>query len=403
MQLGMAISAARQLGLDKPSDEVFFGTRRAKHQLNGHQPLMLKKTWLKCFELDVQMSLWHGNLPTLGLPQHLQPAAAFCRDPQMPPEFTNTIEIYIRTAQYLITLQDDSSQWLSTSTIRLHIHALEAVKTDHALTWTAQNEIVLWTAKMYLFATCFVKLTQVRYDSVARLATSPTLVNEVLERAQLCAIQVVHSFVEVASEPRASDSSHISGACPLPGSPKHQSRILFFAATVLLRFLDNGGNNVRNEATRKAFQNVYQLFVSCTSSDEHVSAGKTLEVAGRAIVQGEAHLKHNVTTRMAASLMYDVVWLGGVLRGKSNDPEYSVEAAALLQISTQSQTPAPGDVIQHLDNAESNTKCLTGTPGQADNLAADHEWFDLDFPFGLWNDDIYDDWSDDMMTNPSVH
>lgn len=59
MQLGMAINAARHIGLDKAEDEVFFGMRRAKNQLSKHPLHIRRLTWLKAFELGENDSYSH--------------------------------------------------------------------------------------------------------------------------------------------------------------------------------------------------------------------------------------------------------------------------------------------------------------------------------------------------------
>jgi hypothetical protein len=401
MQLGMAISAARQVGLDKPTDEVFFGTRRTNHQLRNHAAHHVKMTWLKCFEMDIQMSLWHGVLPNLALPKQLHTIKSFCQDPNVPPEYAHTINIHIVTAQYLIAVEDSLSPRPSSSVTRMHVHALDAVKAGRKTTWTQQNEFELLTAKLYLFITLFVQQTLAERNSTDLLSASSTFSFELLHAAQACAVDLIRLITSLAAESQAKATPHLPEYHPIPGSPKFSSRVVFFAATVLLRFLDSsqekGGDD--EQAAREAFQRAYHYFGSCRLSQEHINASRTLEVAGRAIGHGHAQLYDHVTTRMAASLMYNVIWLGGLLRGRQNDAEYSPTAAALLNRGTTTQPKAA--VNEHLQDR------ICGTTDAQDLVpigpVQDEVMFSVgatdwaEFPFGVWDEGLYNDWANNTM------
>ena len=108
MYLGTAISCARQIGLDKPGDEVFFGTRRATNQLSRYPAWLLKLTWLRCFELDIQSSIWHGHLPILAATRYFRSVKEICQDPNISGELAIIVDVHVQTARYLLLLDGDT-------------------------------------------------------------------------------------------------------------------------------------------------------------------------------------------------------------------------------------------------------------------------------------------------------
>lgn len=399
MQLGMVITASRLIGLDKAKDEVFFGTRRARHQLGKHAQHTLKLSWLRCFEMDVQMSLWHGNLPILAAPHHLQSTTEFCQDPSIVREYANTIEVHIRTVRYLSLLEDAISPRPSSSLISIWMHELHLVKSVHTSQWSLQNEIVLETAKLYLSMACFVSLTKDTCNTMRRLQPSEAVAQELLHGAQTSAIQLISHITSLSSEAHARSSQHLEQSYPLPGFPKHFSRVLFFAATVLLRYLDSldSPQSSDGEAARNAFQKVHQFFMSCPRAREHTGAGETLEVAGRAIGHGHTQVHNNVTTRMGASVMYNVIWLGGLLRGRDRDIEYSTNAPVRSQAPERVTrdhaivAPCVDCLVVHASSQGEATSMDWNAPMQSSAFDAP------EFPFGIWDDNIFDKWAGDVM------
>jgi hypothetical protein len=181
---------------------------------------------------------------------------------------------------------------------------------------------------------------------------------------------------------------------------------------VLLKFLDSVRNDNTPEAeeARNAFSAIYQLFRSCTFSVEHLRASKNLEVCGRAIGNGQAHLEDHVNTRMGASVMYNAVWAASRLRGREGDPEFSTEALfnsaknsneGVHTSQSGSQDTLSVPLRQRPESGTQNHQVAISTPSahptveaaglvppMDTSLGAMDEPFD--FPFGAWDNTLYD-------------
>ncbi|KAK5712572.1 Regulatory protein leu3 [Elasticomyces elasticus] len=378
MYVSVAISCARQMGIDKSVDEVFFGTRRATHQLGRFPPEVLKSTWLKCFELDVQMSLWHGHLPLLTATRYLKSVKDFTADP--------TVQIYAQTARYLLLLDEPTSIPLSWNLSTAFMEDLVAVKADSVSVWSSEHDLVYQAAAMHIGMTCFLKITDGHLSSEGGVGcASSAYAMELLQSAKDFAIQLITNVLGATQRPLPAGHAYFEGSYPLPGYPKHESRLVFYAATVLLKYLDSepGRQPLAQDDARNAFQQAHLFFSSCPLSREHREAGQTLEVAGRAIGSRQAHLPSQVTTRMGASIMHNVSWLGGLLRGRDRHDEYATSSQPPADKTNEhiSTTDDSLSWAAHVDTAD-----LRDDGGEAIPIS------DFDFPFGVWDDAVYESW-----------
>ena len=175
----------------------------------------------------------------------------------------------------------------------------------------------------------------------------------------------------------------LSLAYPLPGHPKHTSRMIFYAATVLLKYLDSEFTvqAFAQDEARNAFQQAHLFFRSCSLSQEHLAAGNTLEIAGRAIGNRQAQVPNQITTRMGASIIHNITWLGGLLRGRDKTSEYATNPSM------------PSERV-----SESGVLPLGTQPLMANPEHGSDEWDKAlqatvtEFPFGVWDDALYDGW-----------
>lgn len=401
MRLGMAINAARQMGLDKHTDEVLFGQRRTEHQLSRYPLHIRKMTWLKCFEMDIQMSCWLGLMPTLVLPQNLRTISSFCSDAGVPRDYAAMLEIHVQSAQSLLALGGGLTGDVSPTLVRTFNQAFNDIKITYASTWSIEAEITLLTAKVYLFALCLVNLDQDDVQSTNGLPTEKAFAIEVLQGARTSAVQLSNLLVDISEDlkSRITTSSHAQASHPLHGHPKHTSRIAFYTAIVLLRYLDSAhaGRNEEAEAARNAFGRVYQMYISCPNSREHMDASRNMEVTGRALGHNQWDLRPHVTTRMAASLMYNTVWAAAKLRGRDKLPEYSEEAARLASTSPESsegrETQANFQAVGELGALPEMTAVTQGW--ESSFMEQQQQLPAFEFPFGAWDDAVYDSWMTD--------
>lgn len=325
-------------------------------------------------------------MPALAAPPHIRTVTLFCQDPWIPQEYVSTIEICVRIARYLTLLEDDQQSSALCSPIQICLDDLESVKVKSARNWTPQNQVVLQTAQIYLRMSSFVALTG--GNAISR--TSQALAKTLLNAAQDTAIQLISYVSTLSAEAQTNATNFLEQTQPFPGAPKHTARIVFFAATVLLKFLETQPSPQceEGEAARNAFQRAHHSFHAYPRDSERMLAGKTLEVAGRAIGNGKAQLRNNITTRMGASVMFNTIWLGGILRGRDHEAEYSGNIQAL---STLDQPRIANETETSSRPEESNQSPLAAQT----NLLGVHS-FEPEFsyfPFGVWDDDIFDEWA----------
>ncbi|KAK5165087.1 uncharacterized protein LTR77_009184 [Saxophila tyrrhenica] len=398
MHLGSAISCARQMGLDKRHDEVFFGMRKAANQLSKFPRTILRLTWLKCFEIDVQLSLWHGNLPTLAATRHLEAVIEFCRDHTIPRDLANTMDIHVRTTRYLMLLDETQSAQLSWSLCKTFIADLAIMKADRSQTWSGNNEVVSNMAMLYICLTGLVKFLEGSSQTNTHTAFPAAYGKELLTHAKDRAIDLVTYMCalssQVSTEGQGTFREHTTR---LPGFPKHSSRIVFIAATVLLKYLDDESDQpaAAQEDVRNAFQMAHLFFRSCELSDEHIRAGQTLEVAGRAIGRGRAHVQNYVTTRMGASIMYNIKWLGGLLRGRDKDAEYATPSTVATSTGPSTDCEPPSNHINNAVDVYQACHEAEKWPGLEQSTTVTQP-SDAAFPFGVWDNLLYDDWSNSL-------
>lgn len=419
MQLGQAINAARQMGLDKRQDEMLFGARKARFSLAQYSRSTAKLTWLKCFELEVQNSCWYGHTPLLAVPQYLRSIVAFCNDPDIPRDYAAVIEVHVQTAQYLDSANDTEDGRLTATMVRMASRALDAVKTKYTDSWSVNAERALVVAKQYLFA---LRLTTIRkqspHEDVENDASrqNQTTLNEpfaweALQAARVNAIKHINLLSSLSMDMLQSESiqNWERGTRFLPGYPKFIFQMAYFSGVVLLKYIDSVEDRDTEEAqsAQNGFTTIYRLFASCPNPREMRSAAKTLEIAGRAVGHGHVHLDDFVTTRMAAGLIYSVIWVTGKLRGKAEDPEWNAEASQ-TQLRGASVTqqpifndpfPGPADVpaipavppVQDSGNGAVTQQEWESILSDANVLSANG------FPFGEWDNAVYDNWMADPV------
>ncbi|KAK3650873.1 hypothetical protein LTR22_012349 [Elasticomyces elasticus] len=333
MRNGMAINAARQMGIDKQQDEVLFGARRTKHRLGRHPQHIVKLTFLKVFELDILLSSWLGHVPTLATAYHLRSVGRLLLDPDVPRDYAATIDIHLAAAQYLAT---DGNSGLSVDAARLNAAALDTVKVRHARAWTLKAEIALLAAKLNVTVLGVLSLTSDELDHDCLQSTSMIgILQSACDTAQTI-ITLLSNLSEGQLDHGAPNA--IKGTDPLPGCPKLYSSIMFFAATVVIYCIDvmeNAPVPIHTEDARNALGRAYKLFTKCEQAIEHQHAARTLDAAIKNIGRGRVWFRNIIRTRSAASLVYSLIWLAGVARGREHDPEFSFEAAERQKLAVR--------------------------------------------------------------------
>jgi hypothetical protein len=86
----------------------------------------------------------------------------------------------------------------------------------------------------------------------------------------------------------------------------------------------------------------------------------------------------HVKTRLGASLLYNAIWTAAKIRGRLNDPEFSI--TAIPSNSTPSAT----------DGMDQDMRTVADFSQGADMMPQQATAFGHSFPWGLWDDELFD-------------
>lgn len=362
--LGIAINAARQMGLDKTGDEMLPALNAAQRSLQRHPRHIRQLTWLKCFELDVQMSCWYGHLPSLTHAHGLRTIISFCECLPMHKEYAAIISTYAEFAQSLLALEDACAAGQQTPSLLLRMASerLNALKSTWASLWTLDAEVAYLTAKLYLYASG-LNHTEISSHCLQHDAFRV----EALQGGYAAAVQL-STLLDKISEDMAYLSpagSHPHAWC-FSGRPKSIYRSAFFAACILLKYLDEPRSMAvkEHETARNAFGKIYQLLASCqpATSAEHADMVRILSTAGRIIDRDQGRLQSRITTRMAASLRFDVTLLASQFGTADKSADFT-NMSALLSEGTASAPTSQGPFSESFGHSENSYSYGNG-PGE---------------------------------------
>ncbi|KAF2169955.1 hypothetical protein M409DRAFT_19570 [Zasmidium cellare ATCC 36951] len=412
-QLGLAINVARQMGLDKGKDEALYGTGTVPDSLNRHARHYRNMTWMKCFELDVQMSCWHGHLPSLVGSQFVRVTANFCETTPSH-KYAAVVSVDVELAQALASLEDPAQA--HSKPVRTFVERLNVVKTRWSAAWTLDAELELLIAKLYLYGA---------YLSGLELAPrgDDSFTSETLQATRIIAVQLASLITNLSADGQANalKLGFLQNYDPFPGRPKHHMRSAFYTAIVLFKYLDDDHRMTEEdrETAHNAFGRLYQMFSTCSSTNggtDAMNAARTLQVIGKAIGQGRGHLKAHVTTRMGASLVHNAVWLASQIQAQeaqqANENALRVsplpprlpasENAFLIPPHTQPyNVPSEG-------YSSSNYAATTAAFEDAIFSAPVWDGTAVSLPnpdfagYGVWDNSLFDNWQTSMPYPPGV-
>lgn len=328
LRLAEALSGVRQMGLDVMENEAPSGIPRAAKRLQRYPMRIVRLTWLKCFELDVQLSLWHGVLPALAASRYFKSVTDACRSPDIPQSVAQRMGMHVHMARYLLLLDGTTGSdaaWNLAKSVRENLALAESGKLD---IWSLENEAVLETCQMYICITSYVHITRNHPPILNDDMIDPSIMyaQDSLLEARDKAINTIYRLCRLTDQALSKDQSCHAGTTALPGVPKNAARLMFFATSVLLKYLSSADDRMSALQRKKdydAFEEALRFFYCCPKSVTHVQAGHTLEVVGRAIEQRRARLQTHVTTRMGASVMHDVRWLSAAVSGREREQDRS--------------------------------------------------------------------------------
>lgn len=405
LRLAEALSGVRQMGLDMREDEIPSGITRAAKRLQQYSARTVRLTWLKCFELDVQLSLWHGTLPALAASRYFKSVTDACLRPDIPHAVAQNMDMYVQMARYVLLLDNISGHEAAWHLTKSSLQSLDLSKERKRETWTPENDLILDTCRTYICMTSYIHLSGQQsvshndgeIDSLAVYAQGHLI--EAKDRA----MDIISRLCALTDKAMRKDQSSHAGTTGLPGFPKNAARLMFFATSVLVKYFSRIAGStprVQEKKARDAFEEALRFFYCCPKSTTHVLAGRTLEDAGRAVLQGRIQLQSHVLTRMGASIMHNVRWLSAEVRGHSRNREESQASTPAKEVK-QNSNSASGDnesVPCMTEDAEVNKWpdwCYSGTEMLPSSL---------DLPvFEMWDHVLGDVCQDDCSGADSSH
>jgi hypothetical protein len=307
----------------------------------------------------------------------------FYDDKTAPGEFLAMTEIQRQVARYTSSLDEFTENGSPASLVYQFSREIDGIRTQYSNTWSNAAEINLQGAKLYLYASCLLSTDR---QSLETMKSSDTAIftHTILQMGHAAALRLITVMGNMGRGGMDNPpcSAPEEGGCPLLAHPKQHFRITFFACVFLLKYLDCNrlASTADIEAARNAVSTTYQLFVRFPSTPQIIGAAKNLEVLGRTIIPDQGRMVTIVKTRLGASLLYNAIWTAGYLRGRHNDPEFSTT------VSTPSQ---PTDSLASTNELHSMTNSST----VAANLDVDSllsEDLAPDFPWGVWDDALFD-------------
>jgi hypothetical protein len=413
MHSGFVVNAALHMGLDKIEDEVLFGHRRAKHSLEYYGLKYLRRTWMKIFEISTQydyepiysiylpsltpgrLNIWHGLRPQISSASALRSLSAFY-EAETEEELIALTEIQRQVARNTISLDDLHAYGPQVSLVYFFIQELGSIRERFATVWSRTTEISLQGAKLLVFAHCLL-LAGTEELGTTQGSDTDYYITSIFQQGHSAALALIQAIQDsgMASIADPPCASRELGGAPLLAHPKQHFRLAFFACVFLLTYLDCARpttSMVDQDTARNAVSTVHQIFNQFRSRAEIIRAAHTIEVLGRAVVPGQKRIKTVVKMRMGASLSYNAIWAAATLRGREFDPEYTTTmSAAASSMNRHIGEHAPN--ISSTATAGNELPC-TGTPfGTA---------VEPPFPWGLWNDAIYDELGWDAQLFPGL-
>lgn len=327
--------------------------------------------------------MWHGLQPHISSASSLQRLSEFYEGENLG-ELVAMTEIQRQVARNIISLDDLSVRGSQLSLVQLLDQELDAIRKRFANCWSSAAEINLQGAKL-LFYAHFLLFAEDQESEMGKEADVHHFICTVLQRGHSAALELIKVIQDLGlastSDPPCVRTE--DGGSPLLAHPKQHFRLAFFACVFLLKYVDYGPttSSTDQDAARNGVATVFQVFKQFVSREEILRATRTIEVLGRSIVPGERRVKTMIKTRMGASLSYNAIWTAAKLRGREQDPEYTVTP------STSGAQVDAGPGTDTLEDLGSMAMEQVPTTSSIPLVPA----FEQAFPWGIWDDAAFDE------------
>jgi hypothetical protein len=276
-------------------------------------------------------------------------------------------------AKFFNTIVENSEENMSHSLIRIIDSELDGLVTKYPTPWTSRTELTLLTAKILLYTTVIVRLQSDR-------ATREILMRSGLSVAVRIAYITDQGLGYTSPEYPELDLEALRNTLP-----KNFYRVLVLSTAFLIRFfvLNNQATPEEQELARNhvAIAQRY-LKLGCDDPlDERVRGAVLFDVLCRQKPVDLDSSKLRVDDRLGASLLYDAITTGHVLRNK----QVEVEEASPKAESKSSPKP-----IEDVEDKQE----VVAAPAEFDTQAPTIDMnnygpMDFSLPEDLWGDSIW--------------
>ena len=259
--------------------------------------------------------------PPLNTTSHLDTITLLCKDARIPRILAARADIQREVARSVPTLVDKIDLRTRHSLIKLFESDLDRVRTTFRDVWSAELEIDLLAAKLYLYGLAFVAPDPSDEDNIEPEAP-PFAARDILQRGLSAGVRLLytarHLPVSVSSpggstmqNPGDSGLGTESYISQIGFYPKHFWRLTGFAVYFLLWFLavDLEASETDKELARNYVSATHRLFMSFTNSPDHIRAAHSFEILGRIPNNTSGKTPPpRLTSRLGASFMYEAMY-----------------------------------------------------------------------------------------------
>jgi hypothetical protein len=288
----------------------------------------------------------------------------------VPPEFAYQVMVHHTLAKFFSTIIENSEENISHSLIGIIDAELDSLKTRFPTPWTSRVEMNYLTAKLLLYTTVILRLQSDRSS------------REILMRNCLSvAVRIIY-LTDQGLAYHSTEFSDLRFEDLRNTLPKNYYRILILSTAFLIRFfvLNNQATPEEQELARNhvAIAQRYLKLACNDPLDERVRGAILFDVLCRQKSIDLEKTKLKVDDRMAASLWYDAITTGHVLRDMPVEVEESPpksSSKANSETAPKQEEPEPvADANQH-DSSMMNANAYAP--------------MDFSLPGDLWGDSIW--------------
>jgi hypothetical protein len=292
------------------------------------------------------------------------------RDYPLPAEFAYQIMVHHTLAKFFNTIVENSQENMSHSLIRIIDAELDGLKLRYPTPWTSRAELTYLTAKLLLYTTVIVRLQS---DRASR---------EILMRNGLSVAVRIAYLTDQGLGYTSPEYPDLTLEALRNTLPKNFYRILVLSTAFLIRFfvLNDQATPEEQELARNhvAIAQRYLKWGCNDPLDERVRGAILFDVLCRQKPIDLDNSKLRVDDRLGASLLYDAITTGHVLRNRPVEvEEASPRTDSKASPKTEDAAPAEQQIPE---------------PGNEVDIQDDMNGFgpmDFSLPEDLWGDSIW--------------